>query len=251
VCVEGQDAIDPDAHVAFARRLGTIEQYPFGTPLAGHPGVFRIIKEKESTSNFGGVWHTDSPYHEIPPAYTVLRGVDIPSAGGDTLVANMCAAYDALPDGVKERIDGLDGIFTASKVHGSGGPRFAIGDVQRVDDTARADRTFRHPLVRTHPLTGRKGLYVSACHMTGVVGMDTTEATELIEQLSEQVTDPRFVGRVRWAAGLVVVIDNRCVQHYALNDYHGRRREIHRVLVSDGMAPSRDRQEGAVGAFSH
>lgn len=251
VCIEGQDAIDPDAHVAFAARLGDIEPYPFGKPLDGHPGVFRIIKEKDSTSNFGGVWHTDSPYHEIPPAYTVLRGVDIPSGGGDTLVASMCAAYDALPGEVKDRIDGLDGIFTASKVHGSGGPRFAIGDVQRVDDGERADQVFHHPLVRTHPLTGRKGLYVSACHMTGVVGLPDPEAAELIDELSQQIIDPRFVGRVRWEPGLVVVIDNRCVQHHALNDYHGQRREIHRVLVSDGMTPNREWQEGEVRALSH
>ncbi|WP_050788098.1 MULTISPECIES: TauD/TfdA family dioxygenase [Actinomycetes] len=144
----------------------------------------------------------------------------------------------------------FDGLFTASKVHGSAGPRFAIGDVQRVDDTARAGKAFLHPLVHTHPLTGRKGLYVSACPLTGVAGLADAEAAELIEQLFRQVVAPRFVSRVRWAAGLVVMIDNRCVQHYALNDYHGQRREIHRVPVSDDGAPSRKRLVGEAGALS-
>ncbi|WP_024804041.1 TauD/TfdA family dioxygenase [Nocardia sp. BMG51109] len=252
VCLEGQQNLDPSAHLAFARRLGTVEEYPFGRPLDGYPGIFRIIKERDSSSNFGGVWHTDSPYHEVPPAYTVLRGVDIPERGGDTLVASMCAAYDALPGDVKERIEDLDGVFTASKVHGSGrATNFSIGDVARIDDRDRADRTFAHPLVRRHPQTGRKGLYVSACHMSGIVGLPPAEAERLIAELSRHLVDDRFTGRIRWSAGLVVVIDNRCVQHHALNDYHGRRREIHRVLVSDGRAPSRELRGGAVDAISH
>jgi taurine dioxygenase len=253
VCIEGHGELDPKAHLDFARMLGTVVEYPFGRPLEGHPGIFRIIKEKGSTSNFGGVWHTDSPYHEIPPAYTVLRGIDIPRHGGDTLVASMCAAYDALPVGMQERIADLDGIFTAAKVHGSArATNFPIGDVHRIDDEARADRTFAHPIVRAHPMTGRTGLYVSACHMSGVVGMAPAAAELLIEELSRHVVDERFVGRITWSAGLVVVIDNRCVQHYARNDYHGQRREIHRVLVSDDTPPSRrPRQEGAVDALSH
>ncbi|AOK31659.1 MULTISPECIES: TauD/TfdA dioxygenase family protein [Burkholderia] len=251
VCIDGREALNPDAHLSFARRLGTIAEYPFGKPLNGYPGIFRIVKERDSTSNFGGVWHTDSPYHAIPPAYTVLCGVDIPRHGGDTLVANMCAAYEALPADMKERIASLDGIFTASKVHGSGTPRFSIGDVQRIDNRSRADQTYIHPIVRTHPSTGRNGLYVSACHMTGIVGMSMLESDQLIKQLSQQIVDTRFVGRVRWTRGLLVVIDNRCVQHYALNDYHGQRREIHRVLVSDGIAPSRARQREASHAISH
>jgi taurine dioxygenase len=252
ICIDGQESLGPAGHLAFARMLGTIEEYPFGEPIEGNPGVFRIVKDKDSTSNFGGVWHTDSPYHEIPPAYTVLRGIDIPRAGGDTLVASMSAAYDALPAETQQRIAELDGVFTASKVHGSSrAADFALGDVRRVRNQARADQTFVHPLVRAHPLTGRKSLYVSACHMSGVIGMDAVGSARLIQTLSRHVIQERFCGRIRWSAGLVVVIDNRCVQHYALNDYHGQRREIHRVLVGDGMAPSRQERKGGVaGAIS-
>ena len=242
ICVEGQDDLTPAGHLAFARQLGAVEDYPFGAPLAGHPGIFRIVKEQSSTSNFGGVWHTDSPYHKIPPAYTVLRGIDIPHSGGDTLVASMRAAYEALPTATQERIAELDGVFTASKVHGtSRATNFSIGDVHRVHDDARADQTFTHPLVRVHPGTGRPGLYVSACHMAGVLGLGQAEADRLIEELSRHIIDDRFSGRIRWSVGLLVVIDNRCVQHYALNDYQGQRREIHRVLVGDGKPPSRER----------
>jgi len=240
VCIEGDGNLAPDDQLAFARRLGPVQTYPFGKPVDGSLGVYRIVKEKDSTSNFGGVWHTDSPYHRIPPAYTVLRAVEIPRHGGDTLVASMQAAYDALPPATKERVANLDGIFTATKVHGSRrASRFPIGDVERIDNEARADQHFIHPLVPIHPLTGSKHLYLSACHMSGVIGMPAAEADKLIQKLSRHIIDERFCGRIRWSVGAVVVIDNRCAQHYALNDYHGQRREVHRVLVGGRTPPSR------------
>ncbi|MGW7515330.1 TauD/TfdA dioxygenase family protein [Streptomyces sp. NPDC054796] len=239
LCVREQSGLSPAAFLAFARRFGRVTGYPFGRSMEGFPDILRVIKEPATEVNFGGVWHTDSPYHEIPPSHTVLLGVDIPGTGGDTLVADMCAAYEALDEGTKARIDHVDGVFSAAKVHGSRSDDLRLGDVVRVSDQPRADREFHHPIVRTHPVTGRRGLYVSACHMTGLAGMAPEEAEPLIAFLTEHVVRPEFTSRIRWTPGTVVVIDNRCVQHKALNDYPGHRREIHRIQVSDDRRPVR------------
>ncbi|MGW7824700.1 TauD/TfdA dioxygenase family protein [Streptomyces puniciscabiei] len=239
LCVRGQSGLSPDAFLTFARRFGRATRYPFGRTMEGFPDILRIIKEPATEANFGGVWHTDSPYHEIPPSHTVLLGIDIPDTGGDTLVADMGAAYEALDEATKARIDHVDGVFSAAKVHGSRSENLRLGDVVRVDDGPRADKEFHHPIVRTHPVTGRRGLYVSACHMTGLAGMAPEESEPLIAFLTEHVVRPEFTSRIRWTPGTVVVLDNRCVQHKALNDYPGRRREIHRIQISDDRRPVR------------
>ncbi|KAA6214292.1 TauD/TfdA family dioxygenase [Streptomyces albofaciens JCM 4342] len=243
LCIRGQAHLSPAQFLGFARRFGTVTPYPFGEPMEGLPEILRIIKEPESRGNFGGVWHTDSPYHEIPPSHTVIMGIDIPESGGDTLVADMTAAYEALPQDVKSRIQGLDGVFTATKVHGSAAAGLELGDVTRVADRTRADQEFRHPLVRVHPETGLPTLYVSACHMSGVAGLPRDAAQPLIDFLAGHVVREEFTARIRWTRGTVVVLDNRCVQHKALNDYPGLRREIHRVQITDGCRPTRRGQE--------
>ncbi|KOG86880.1 TauD/TfdA dioxygenase family protein [Streptomyces varsoviensis] len=239
LCVRGQAHLAPTRFLEFARRFGDVTPYPFGEPMEGVPEILRIIKEPSSKGNFGGVWHTDSPYHEIPPSHTVIMGIDIPEGGGDTLVADMRAAYEALPQEVKDRIRDMDGIFTATRVHGSAGAGLELGDVKRVADRKRADQEFRHPLVRTHPETGLPGLYVSACHMSGLAGLPADEAHSLIDYLADHVVRDEFTARIRWTRGTVAVLDNRCVQHKALNDYPGRRREIHRIQITDGRRPTR------------
>ncbi|KOV61439.1 TauD/TfdA dioxygenase family protein [Streptomyces sp. MMG1121] len=239
LCVRGQEHLSPAEFLGFARRFGTVAPYPFGEPMAGLPEILRIIKEPTSKGNFGGVWHTDSPYHEIPPSHTVLMGIDIPESGGDTMVADMSAAYEALTQEMKNRIHDLDGVFTATKVHGSAAPELHLGDVARIADTVRADQEYRHPLVRAHPETGLPTLYVSACHMSGLAGLPHVQAQALIDSLAGHIVKDEFTARIRWARGTVVVLDNRCVQHKALNDYPGQRREIHRIQITDGSRPRR------------
>ena len=244
LCIRDQVHLAPTEFLGFARRFGAVMPYPFGEPMEGIPEILRIIKEPASEGNFGGVWHTDSPYHEVPPSHTVLMGIDIPESGGDTLVADMSAAYEALTPEVKIRIQDMDGVFTATKVHGSGAANLQLGDVTRVADKARADQEYRHPLVRIHPETGLPTLYVSACHMSGLAGLSHDEAQPLIDCLAGHIVRDEFTARIRWARGTVVVIDNRCVQHKALNDYPGRRREIHRIQITDGYPPARRGQDG-------
>lgn len=229
--------LTPADHVRFAGRFGEIDRYPFAKPLADQPEVVAVTKEPGTELNFGGVWHSDSPYLPIPPKATVLYGVDIPSRGGDTMFADMHAAYDALTDGMKRMLGGLGGVNCACNVHGVGTEALKLGDVVRVRDLALADNENVHPLVRTHPQTGRKALYMSRVHLQRFEHMSEAESAPVLDFLASHLSHPIFTARLRWEPGMVVVFDNRCVQHLALNDYPTEYREIHRVVVRDDRAP--------------
>jgi taurine dioxygenase len=236
VCFRDQ-GITPAQQVAFAEYFGVLDTYPFIEPLPEQPAVIPIVKEKETRANFGGGWHSDTTYQACPPMATLLYARDVPARGGDTLFANMYSAYEALSDGMKSLLSGLAGVFTASKVHGS------TGYYQKADhpmaskkDPNRVEERHFHPLVRTHPETQRKGLFVSLPHITRIDGMKTEESTPLLEYLARHATRPEFTTRLTWREGSLTMWDNRCVQHYALNDYAGERREMHRITLK-GDAP--------------
>jgi taurine dioxygenase len=228
----------PDDQLAFASHFGEIDQYPFAQPLRDHPNVVAITKEPGTELNFGGVWHHDSPYMSVPPRATVLYGVDIPSRGGDTMFANMYRAYETLSDGMKQMLDGLRGVFCACDVHGRGTESLKLGDVVRVKNVTLAETENSHPIVRTHPVTGRKALYISRVHVQRFANMTQRESAPLLDFLAAHACDPIFTTRLTWDAGTLVIFDNRCVQHLALNDYPNERREIHRVVICDDEAPS-------------
>jgi taurine dioxygenase len=224
--------ISPADQTAFAARFGELDVYPFMEPLPGHPHVIPIIKEQATRYNFGGGWHTDMSYVEEPPKATFLYAIEVPARGGDTLFANMEAAYDALSSGMQQLVSGLRAVFSAAKVHG------ASGYYQRADhpmdmrkNEAQEQARFVHPVVRTHPETGRKSLYLDAPHVERFENMRVQESEPLIQFLCSHATQPQFTTRLRWAPGTLAVWDNRCLQHYALNDYQGQRREMNRVVV--------------------
>jgi taurine dioxygenase len=224
-------AIAPGDQVAFARRFGELDVYPFVQPVPGHPEVIPIVKEPEGSFNFGGAWHTDTAYTERPPMATMLHAVQTPSHGGDTMFASGHAAWDALPDEKKSLLEGVRGIFTPSKVHGKGG-YYSRADYP-MDKAEALDPEFRveHPVCRTHPETGRKALYFSAPHMEGFSGFSEDEGRELLGYLFGHMTQNAFVFRLKWSPKTVAIWDNRCVQHYALNDYDGERRVMHRITI--------------------
>ena len=229
--------LTPEDQLAFASRFGEIDRYPFAEPLQGHPGVVAITKEPGTELNFGGVWHSDLPYMPIPPRATVLYAVDIPSRGGDTLFADMYKAYDSLTAGMKELLDGLRGAFCACCVHGQGTEDLKLGDVVKIRDLTLAENENFHPVVRTHPVTGRKALYVSRVHVQHFRNMSERESAPLLDFLANHACDPIFTSRLCWEKSTLAIFDNRCVQHLALNDYPTERREIHRVVVRDNLAP--------------
>jgi len=225
--------ITPEEQAAFAARFGELEAYPFMEPMSGHPHVIRIVKEPETKFNFGGGWHSDMSYQERPVKATLLYALEVPARGGDTLFASMTAAYEALSAGMQTLLGGLGAVFTASKVHGAAGLyKNADHPMTMKGDTVRAEARFVHPVVRTHPDTGRKGLFLDPPHVERFENMRIAESEPLVEWLGAWATSSEFTTRFRWRVGSLAVWDNRCVQHYALNDYPGERREMHRTTVA-------------------
>ncbi len=222
-------SLTPDRLVAFARRFGEIGYYPFVDGMAGHPEVVEVVKKENETINFGGLWHTDTSYLETPPLGSILFAKDVPAVGGDTLFANMYMAYDALSDAMKTALDGLRGVNSAEK------PDAAVTRTDRIaenpKDAAGIVTTSSHPLVRTHPETGRKALYCSNAHTVMIEGMTPEESRPLLEPLYAVQQREEFLCRFHWKPGSVAFWDNRCAQHNALNDYHGHRRVMHRVTL--------------------
>ncbi len=224
--------LDPAALSAFAARLGDREVYPFAQSLPDDPYVVPIVKEPEDESNFGGIWHTDSSYLPEPPSLTLLYAVTLPKQGGDTLFADMHAAYDALPQKTRIEIDGLTAQYTASLVHDDDGAHAQVAGANRNRRAAGTTVTDAvHPVVRTHPDSRSKALYVSLAHTRCFVGRTREQSLPLLTHLAEHAIQPEFLTRLRWTRGTLAIWDNRSVQHFPLNDYPGERRVMHRVIL--------------------
>jgi taurine dioxygenase len=230
--------LTPQQQVAFAARFGPIGIYPFAEGLPDAPEVVEILKTEDETVNFGGGWHTDTVYLDRPSLGSALYAKEVPAAGGDTLFANGYRAYEALSDGMRAMLDGLTGVHSAA-LKSTGGRAARMGQQTSMSgqNIEQADTLEgEHPLVRTHPETGRKALYVSANHTVRFKGMTEEESAPLIRFLLDHATRPEFTCRFRWTPGALALWDNRCTQHYALNDYDGERRRMHRVTV-EGETP--------------
>lgn len=228
----------PDQHLAFARRFGEIEIHRYAKGLESHPEVLPVVKEAEDrAANFGGIWHSDVGFHEEPPMGQILYALDVPAAGGDTIFVNMYRAYEALSDGMKQMLEGRKAIHTGERSYGATDSEVT----RRVDKFSRsmdvkmkedAEAEVAHPVVRTHPETGRKCLFVSAISIRRFEGMTEAESRPILDFLIAHAQRPEFTCRFRWRNHSVAFWDNRCTQHYALNDYHGHRREMQRVTVA-------------------
>jgi taurine dioxygenase len=233
VLVFRDQPLEPADLMRVGERFGPPCHYPFVTGMDGFPFIFEVVKEPEEQRNFGGAWHSDTTYLKQPPLATLLHAVATPSHGGDTLFASTCAAYDALSDGLRKTIDGLVGVNSAELKHAGGRTRqhAKIKGMKVHDTESAAGYVAEHPVVRTHPDTGRKALYVSRSHTTQFKGMTEDESAPLLNFLCEHQVKPEFTCRVRWAPGTLTVWDNRCTQHNAVNDYHGQRRHMRRITV--------------------
>jgi taurine dioxygenase len=223
--------LDPSSFTLFAGRLGELDAYPFAEPIPGFPHVVKVLKEPGDESNFGGAWHTDTAYLETPPSVTLLYAVDVPERGGDTLFADTVGVFARLSDGFQRTLMGLVGHNTASLVHDAGGGYASVAGQSVAPKQAEVPTEADHPLVIEHPATGRAALFFSLIHTESFVGMTRLESLPLLEQLHELVTAPENTTRLHWAPGTLALWDNRAVQHYPLNDYPGRRREMHRIIL--------------------
>lgn len=229
--------LSPATQAAFAANFGELDVYPFMKSVDSHPNVIPIIKEPDAKVNFGGGWHTDTSYLERPPRATLLYAVDVPDEGGDTLFADASAAYEDLSDGMKRLLEGLTGIYSPKVVHGKNGA-YAHLAANSTDlgpayggNEAFAESEVEHPLIRTHPETGRKSIYCSRGHTHRIKDMTREESMPIFTYLNEHLTQPQYVTRFKWTPGTLAMWDNRCLFHYALNDYDGKRRHMHRVIV--------------------
>jgi len=222
--------LDPAAFTALAESLGVLDRYPYAEPLPGFPFVVPIIKNPEDRANFGGDWHTDTSYLERPPGLTLLLAVETPEHGGDTLFADMHAAYESVSPLLRNWLDTLVGHNVSGMVHDAAGAHAAVagsGTAARRAGASAAD----HPVVRVHPVTGRAALYVSRIHTEHFVGLTRAESLPLIDYLQSVAVRPEHCTRLSWTPGTLAIWDNRSLQHNPLNDYHGQRREMHRIIL--------------------
>jgi taurine dioxygenase len=225
--------IEPPDLMQIGAHFGAPCHYPFVTGLEGFPFIFEVVKEEQETVNFGGNWHSDTTYLEQPPLATLLYALETPAQGGDTLFSSSYAAYDALSEGMRALVDTLIGVNSSSlKVTGGRRKMHSTIGSMKVQDMDQADRyEAEHPVVRTHPETGRKALYLSRSHTLHFKDMSEEESRPLIDFLQAHQIRPEFTCRVRWSPGTLTVWDNRCTQHCAVNDYHGQRRRMRRLTV--------------------
>ena len=235
IAVRGQD-LSLDDLMALGRRFGEPHEYPFAQGIEGYPYIHDVVKEPGETKNFGSDWHSDTTYLDKPPRATLLYALQTPARGGDTLYANTAAAYDALSDGMKKLIGGLVGVNSAGlnrQLAGGRAARYSTAfGAMKLQNAAGADTLeSKHPVVLTHPETGRKALYVSSLHTVRFDGMTQEESVPLIDWLSAHCVRPEFTCRLRWEPGTLTVWDNRCTLHNAINDYHGQRRHMRRLTV--------------------
>lgn len=217
----------------FAQCFGSLKEYLFADGIEGFPYITEIVKTESETESFGSFWHSDSTYTELPPKITMLYARQVPEQGGDTLFADMYAAYNALSPGMKSVLEPLRGVNSASVV-----PRDEnIYAAVKSKNSDQSDQFAIHPVIRTHDETGKKSIYVNGIHTLKFDGFTREESLPLLTYLYQQVMCPEHSFRLRWQADTLAMWDNRCTQHYALNDYHGHRRVMHRIIV-EGERPA-------------
>jgi taurine dioxygenase len=238
----------PAQQVAFGRRFGPLNIHPYVQGMAGHPEVMEILKEPQDKVNFGGGWHSDMSFLEAPAIGSILYAVEIPDFGGDTLFASQAAAYEALSPGLKATLEGLNAVHSASREYSPKGqsaqPRVGMS-VAEADGYAGE---YVHPVVLTHPETGRKALYVNPAFTLRIDGWRTSESKPLLDFLFNHCRYEGFTCRFAWTRGAVAFWDNRSVWHFALNDYPGQRRHMRRVTVDPWPAVAEHAREVELAA---
>jgi taurine dioxygenase len=224
----------PEDHLRFARRMGTIDVAPFGPKHPDHPEI-TVLEQDEPKGQGADSWHTDNTYLPAPPFGSILRAVELPAYGGDTLWANMYAAYEALSTPLRAMLDELYAVHDLTRML-----RIARSNGQASEGLERMQEQYPphlHPVVRTHPQTGRKALFVSRNWVSRLDGLTERENEALLPMLLDHVRDPMFQVRFSWRPGSVAMWDNRWVQHYAVPDYTGTRRVMHRITL-EGDVPA-------------
>ena len=224
-----QQDLTPQQFLNFANAMGEPVEYPFVKGLEGFPHIIEVKKLAHEKVNFGGIWHSDTTYLDMPPMGSMLLSREVPPYGGDTLFASQYAAYEALSGTMQNLVDDLTGISSSAKADVSKTREDRIKTDGK--DAAPQELRAEHPVVRTHPETGRKALYVNVAHTAGIKGMTDEESAPLLKFLFEHQIKPELTCRFVWEPNTIAFWDNRCVQHNPVNDYHGFRRVMQRITL--------------------
>ncbi len=228
--------LTPEQQIGFSRLFGPLVRVPYVTPMEGYPDIIAVLKEADERkiSTFGNAWHTDFSFLDEPPMASILYAREVPDYGGDTLWINMYDAYEALSEGMKRLLAGLRAMHSGRPYGMAGVPKDlrtsrSIG-IER--NNPEADREVAHPVVRLHPESGRKALFVNSIYTARFEDMSEAESRPLLDYLYQHCLRPEFACRFRWEPGSLAVWDNRCTMHYAVNDYDGTRRLMHRTQIA-------------------
>jgi len=222
--------ITPEQHIEFAKNWGEININRFFAKVDGYEEIAAVVKEKDQLGNIGGGWHTDHSYDQIPALGSILIARETPPVGGDTLFSCMYKAYDSLSDGMKKTLESLKAVHSSRHIFGEQSSyQEAMSD--RLSNAEAATQDAVHPIVITHPESGRKALYVNPAFTLHIEGWTDAESKPLLDYLYQHAVQMEHTTRFKWAVGSIAFWDNRCTWHYALNDYHGERREMHRITI--------------------
>ncbi|MBT4108780.1 MAG: taurine dioxygenase, partial [Pelagibacterales bacterium] len=213
--------------LSFAKRIGTPIIYPFVKGLESFPEITPILKKETDVNNFGGIWHSDTTYQDEPPKGTMLYALEVPEFGGDTEFSNQYLAYENLSEKMKLFLEKQKAV----NISGKGKVTKTRSDVMKHSSVGLKSDELEaiHPVVRTHPETKKKSLYINEAHTTNFVGMTVEESTPILEFLFKHQIKSEFTCRFKWKKGSVSIWDNRCSIHNPINDYHGSRRLMHRI----------------------
>lgn len=228
--------ISPEQHVAFARQFGEIHIHPFNKPLDGHPEVLQILKTEDQKLNNGARFHSDQMYTPTPAKGTMLVAREMPPYGGDTMFSNLHLAYDLLSPTMQKMLGQLKGVNNGDsrryyKLSRAERAAQGVGTMAQNERPPELPTVSAHPLVRTHPESGRKALYFGS-HTELIEGMTELESDPLLKFLTAHTSQPEITYRHNWQVGTLTLWDNRSVQHLAVNDYHGFRRCMHKVTIA-------------------
>lgn len=222
-----------DQHLAVAEHFGGVNVNRFFAHVPDEPRIAEVRKEPDQKANIGGGWHTDHSYDQIPAMGSILLARETPPLGGDTVFANMYAAYDNLSDGLKATLETLNGVHSSRHVFGKEARYKERGEdlKGRLGNEDAAQQDAIHPIVIKHPISGKKALYVNPGFTIGIEGWKAEESKPLLDYLYQHASRQEFQYRFQWQNGSIAFWDNRATWHFAINDYTGHRRLMHRITV--------------------
>jgi taurine dioxygenase len=226
----GQE-LDPDSHMRLAGIFGELEPpHPIFPKIESHPQI-AVLENDENRPPETNIWHTDVTWRDKPPLGSVLYGAEIPASGGDTMWASMTALYEALSPSMQKMLEGLRAVHSIA-VFANSGNYETSQDAEKMMEVLKLYPPQSHPVIRTHPETGKKALFVNATFTTHIEGLPLDESAAILKFLAEKVKTPEFQVRFKWEKGSVAIWDNRATQHYAVADYYPQYRRMHRITIN-------------------